>query len=146
MTTVLRLLVTVALLCAPFVLYTAATARRAPDNLILLMFPVVYGVPTAAVALLVLAPVEAMLDARGAARLKPVLVPAAGAAVVLLVFAAAWWGGRGRSARLRATRGQPAGRRGEVLAFAAGGALGALLGAVWLASAWVVRAIFPGRA
>jgi hypothetical protein len=145
-TTALRLLVTLALLCAPFVLFTAATARRKPDNMILLMFPVVYGIPTAAVALLVLAPVEAVLDARGAGRLKPVVVPVAGAAVVLLVFGAAWWSGRRRRERLRAKSGEATRRRGELLAVVAGGVLGALLGALWLASAWVVRALLPGRA
>jgi hypothetical protein len=128
--TALRVLVTVGLLMGPFALVALATVRSNRNNLLWLMFPIVLGLPTTLGALLVFAPLEAWLDARGQARVANVALPAAGAAIVLCVMGRAWWTGRGRR---RGTQ------RAQLLTFAGGAAAGALWGATWRASEWISR-------
>ena len=146
--TALRLLVTLVLLSAPFLLYVAATARGKADNALWLMYPIVLAIPTAIGGLFVLAPLEAILDARGARHLKDVVIPAAGGALVLLVLGVTWQRGRRRraAAARRATAGRVSRRRPQLWAFLLGGVIGVVWGALWRLSEWIARVILTGHA
>src|SRR5687768_11901054 len=112
------------------------------------MYPIVLAIPTAIGGLFVLAPLEAILDARGAGHLKDVVVPAAGGALVLLVLGVTWRRGRRRraAAARRATAGRAPRRRTQVGAFLLGGVVGVAWGALWRLSESIARVILTGHA
>ena len=137
-----RLVICFVLLVAPVVLLVVAS--RKAENMIYLMFPVVAAVPATLGALLVFAPLEAYLSARGLAHLKNVAVPLAGALLIvvfLLVVAGAsgrlgQYGGRLRTGGLNA-----------VAPIVVWSLLGVLWGALWRVSEFVLRWVeLAGRA
>ena len=145
--TPLRLLVTLVLLCAPFVLYVAATARSKRDNGLWLIFPVIMAIPSGLGGLFVLAPLEAILDARGGGHLKNVILPIAGGALVFVVLGIAWIRGRRRRAEMAARRNvpvRPAGRQ-QLWVFVLWCAVGVVWGALWRVSEPIARVILTGH-
>ena len=130
---VVRLLLCFAMVCVPIVLLVAAS--RKAENLIYLMFPIVGGIPAALTALLVFAPLERVLQARGLAHVQNVAIPLAGALAVvagLLVSLAA----SGKLARLPARIARdPANVLGAMLGTSLAGAA---WGALWRLSAAAV--------
>ena len=135
---VVRLLVCFAMVCVPIVLLVAASRRA--ENLIYLMFPIVGGIPASLAALLVFAPLEHRLQARGLAHVQNVAIPLAGAVVVaagLLVSLAV----SGKLARLPARIARdPLKVLGALVASSlAGAAWGALWRLSAAALAWMGR-------
>jgi hypothetical protein len=129
---VARLLISLALLCAPFALFAIGT--RSAGGLIWFMFPVVYGTPALLGALLFFAPLEGFLNARGLGHLKNVAVPLAGAVlIVLFTFLFLKATGGLSKALARVSSGGPA----AVGALALWSAVGAVWGAVWRLSDWI---------
>jgi hypothetical protein len=133
---VLRLVVALALFCAPLLLYVVAS--RKADNALLLILPFVGAIPGALGALLVFAPLERHLRARGLERFENVAVPAAGA-LLIVVFLVVMLLPSGRLFTLPQRL-----RRGgwnAVAPLLVWSALGALWGALWRASEWVVATL-----
>ena len=98
---VARLLISVALLCSPFALIViGSVGRRNAGSLMWLLIPFFGGVPAVLGALLVFAPLEGILDARGLGQLKNVAVPLAGALLVV-IFVVGSFGASGKLSMLR---------------------------------------------
>jgi hypothetical protein len=147
----LRAVVFAALVCLPFVLLAVDRRQRQHGALLWLMFPFFWGGPLLLAALVVFAPLERFLDARGLGHVKDVGVPLAGAALVVGVLAIA------TAVALRS--GNPNVRRRvverfarhpvrQVLYVAAGAVPGAAAGALWRlaerVAAWAVAALGIG--
>jgi hypothetical protein len=132
---VARLLISVALLCSPFALIViGSVGRRNAGSLIWLLIPFFGGVPAVLGALLVFAPLEGILDARGLGHLKNVAVPLAGA-LLIVIFVVGSLGARGKLAMLR-TRIASGGINviGPMLLWSA---LGVIWGVLWRLSEWI---------
>jgi hypothetical protein len=133
---VARLLIVLALICSPFVLVVLAS--RKPESAILLIFPVVGGTPVILGALLVFAPLEAYLNARGLGHLKNVAVPLAGAVlIVILTFAGLWAMGD----LPKSLAGMSSAPISTIGAIGLVGVVGAICGALWRLSAWVAAKV-----
>ena len=131
-----RLLIGLAIFCAPIVLYVVAS--RKADNALYLMFPMFGAIPGAIGAALVFVPLEHWLDARGLAHLANWAVPASGATlIVLFVIVTLTATRRFGVFRSRVAR-NPAQALAPLLVWSV---LGTLWGAAWRASAWAVAAI-----
>ena len=134
-----RVAILLVLFCAPFVLVAIANRRRDSVGLVLIV-PFFLAPPLGLSALLVFAPIERYLDARGLGHLKNAGVPLLGGAEVavlataLLVLLAAFEPGRTRRPRNALTVRQ---RLPRVLAM--GGTLGAVGGLLWRLSDWAAR-------
>ena len=143
---VLRALLYAALVCLPFVLL-AFGQRRREHGLMWLLFPVFWGVPLVLGALVVFAPLERVLDARGLGHLKDAGVPLAGAALVVVVLALV-------AIRAAASANPHVRRRvadrfarhpvRQVLYVAAGAVPGALAGALWRLTDWAAAVLGVG--
>lgn len=131
-----RLVISLALLCAPLVLHVLAS--RKAENAILLMFPMFGAIPGAIGALLVFVPLERYLASHGLAHLTNLLVPASGASLILIFVLVV----TSASRRLGTlwTRLRSGGFR-AVAPLLVWSVLGVLWGAAWRASAWVIAAV-----
>ena len=79
-----RLLISAALFVVPFALL--ALGSKGEHAAMWLLFPIFAAIPGILGALILFAPVEAMLDARGLQSYKNVAVPAAGALIAPILF------------------------------------------------------------
>lgn len=133
---VVRLLVAFAMVCLPIVLLVAASRRA--ENLIFLIFPIVGGIPAALGALLIFAPLERLLEARGLGHLQNVAIPLAGG-LLIVVFLFVALALSGKLARLPARLARAPGS--VVGALVLWSVLGAAWGVLWRVSDRVVVAM-----
>jgi hypothetical protein len=132
----LRILVCVMLFCLPFVLFVAAS--RKPENGMWLIFPVFGAVPAIIGALLVFAPIEAALDARGLGHWKNAAIPLAGASLIFIFVLVM----QGLSGKLGLMFARIAEHPGQTLVpLLVWSVLGAFWGLLWRATAWLGLAI-----
>ena len=131
-----RLLISLALLCAPFALLVIGSRRA--EGLIWLMFPVVGGIPALLGALLIFAPLEGYLNARGLGHLKNVAIPLAGT-VLIVIFTIAVLAVSGNLAKSLARISS--GGVSAIGAFVLWSAAGAIWGAVWRLSDWIAARV-----
>jgi hypothetical protein len=123
---VARLLILLALICSPFVLVVLAS--RKPESAVLLIFPVVGSTPLILGALLVFAPLEGYLNARGLAHLKNAAVPLAGAVLIVILTFAGLWATGGLPKSLAGMSRTPISSIGAVVLL---GIVGAICGTLW---------------
>ncbi len=135
-----RIVVSVILFCAPFVLFVFLSAN--PDNALILIFPFFGAVPAILAAIVLFVPAEALLDRLGMPRLKNVVVPLIGAfigtiAMVVIGFAtdSLWVLARNISQQPEAFWG----------VMAVWGVLGVVWGLVWRMTEWMANKWLPVR-
>jgi hypothetical protein len=129
---VARLLVSLALICSPFVLFVVAS--RKPESAIMLMFPVVGGTPVILGTLLIFAPLESYLNARGLGHLKNVAIPLAGAVLIVIVTFVGLWATGGLPKSLARISSAPVSAIGALVLLSV---VGAIWGGLWRLSEWV---------
>lgn len=91
--TLARVVVSVMIFCAPFLLFVALSAN--PENAIVLLFPMLGAIPAIVAALVLFVPAERLLDRIGRPGLKTIVIPLIGASIVYVtLFVLAWVQGR----------------------------------------------------
>ena len=89
--TLARIVVSVAIFCAPFLLFVALSSN--PDNGLILIVPLFGAIPAIIGALVLFLPAEMLLDRLGLPKLKNIVVPLIGAsliAIFMIVMGAVW--------------------------------------------------------
>ena len=136
---VARLLISLALLASPFALLILANAgRKQANGLMWLIIPFFGGIPAILGALLVFAPLENLLDARGLGHLKDVAIPLAGA-LLIVIFMVVILGTPRKLAKMAARIRQGGFKVIRPMLFWS--VLGAVWGALWRLSAWIAMRV-----
>ena len=80
--TLARVIVSVAIFCAPFLLFVILSAN--PDNGLILIVPFFGAIPAIIGALVLFLPAEILLDRLGLPKLKNIVVPLIGASLIAI--------------------------------------------------------------
>ena len=129
---VVRLLISAAIFAAPFALM--AVASKSEHGAMWILFPIFAAVPGMLGALILFAPIEALLDARGLHSYKNLAVPAAGALIAAIFFLVMTMASGKTDVMLGRIASQGVNAWGPIVLWMI---LGALFGVFWRLTAWL---------